>query len=94
MTASRNRIDFLRTPTGIKLIGGKFSMHVTFDEIYQLNAFITTGARASTKKIEQNWERSTLRSAPLRELEQELDRRAALRDARLERATEDSDNVE
>ncbi|MDZ7923012.1 MAG: hypothetical protein U5M23_02940 [Marinagarivorans sp.] len=84
MTRS-NTIGFLRTPGGIKIIGGKFSVHLTFDEIYRLNTFISTGSRASSRRLEENFERSALRSAPLAELEIEIDRRAGIRDARLER---------
>ena len=89
--ANKKSIQFLRTPSGVKLIGGKYSVHLLYAEIAALNQFVASGARASSPKIEKMWERASLRSAPLRELEAELDRRAALRDARIERGDDPDD---
>lgn len=73
---SNKNVGFLRTPNGVKLIHGKFSCHITYDEIAQLNAFVASGARASSDKLQQNFERASLRSVKTDELERELERRA------------------
>jgi hypothetical protein len=77
---SNRDVGFLRTPAGIKVIGGKYSVHLTYDEIAQLNVFIASGARASSAKLQKNYERASLRAAPLAELQAELERRASLND--------------
>ena len=91
--AKNREVGFLRTAAGVKLMGGKYSIHLDYEEIAQLNAFVVSGARASSPKLEQAWERSSIRKAPLSELEAEIDRRAALRDARLE-AEDDATRAE
>ena len=77
---SHKNVGFLRTPNGVKAMGGKYSVHLTYDEIASLNAFIASGKRASTPGLQKNFERASLRAARLEELEAELDRRAKLRD--------------
>ena len=76
MSKTTNRqVGFLRTTAGIKLMGGKYSIHLSYEEIAELNAFSASGARASSPKIELNWVRASLRATSLRELQAELDRR-------------------
>ncbi|MGV0785881.1 hypothetical protein ABQF33_03055 [Mycolicibacterium sp. XJ2] len=79
-TRNKNRLEFLRTKDGVKLMGWTFSLHVSYDEVRKLNEFVASGERATTAKLESQWERSTLRHAPLRELENELIRRERLSD--------------
>ncbi|BBY41804.1 hypothetical protein [Mycolicibacterium celeriflavum] len=78
MTTNKKRLEFLRTKDGVKLMGWTFSLHVSYDEILRLNEFVASGERATTPKLENQWDRSTLRRAPQRELEMELDRRQRL----------------
>jgi hypothetical protein len=92
MTISK-RLNFLRTPDGVKLMGYTFSQHVTYVEIARLNEFVASGARASTAKLESQWDLATLRRAPLGELEDELDRRRALRAIRIEAQGADADGA-
>lgn len=80
----KKRLNFLRTKDGVKLMGWNFTLHASYQEIAELQAFVVSGARASTPRLENAWERSTLRHAPLKELEAELERRANLRAARSE----------
>lgn len=78
------RTEFIRTPEGVKVVGNRFSIHLSFEEITRLNGFVYSGSRVSSTNIEKNIDRSALRRVHIHELENELDRRAVLRDARLE----------
>ena len=75
---STNSIGFVRTAHGVKLVGlvgAKFSVYLTFDEIARLNSFVDSGSRASSGKLRQGFERA-LRATETEDLERELERRA------------------
>ena len=89
--SNNRRTEFIRTPDGVKVVAHRFSVFLSFEEVTRLNGFVFSGARASSAKIEKNIDRSALRRVSLRELEDELDRRDAMRDARLQREEAEKD---